>query len=485
MNESSTMLAWLAGVTTAGFDLKKLLRGMVDVLREILGEVQVTVYLPDQEAERLVAQRPDRRTVSLDEGEIGRAWQTGALQRVAIGGSLAVPLRTGENVFGVIEIQPARDEVLDEDSLLCAQVTADQVALAIENAWLREENTSLSAENERLYRGGLKLLAELSTLNEIMQSLNTELDVDRLLAVIHQQTSRVIDTTNFYIALLDQDLQQITFPFCVDQGQQVEESPRLLRSGSGFGQEHTGQKRTEWIVRAGEPLFLLPGSRHAFMEKELSVSPCMPRCYLGVPLIVGEWVVGVMAVQNYEREDAFAREDLRLLVTIAAQAGVVISNARLFKETQAALNKLQEAYKIQEALADTVRELSAPVIQIWEDVLAMPLVGAIDAARAQRITENLLEGISRRQAKAVIIDVTGVPVVDVQTAHHLLQAIRAARLLGAHCILTGISADVARTMVTAGIRLAGVTTLTDLQAGIRYVMAGGWREAGLLGQRRL
>jgi rsbT co-antagonist protein RsbR len=111
-------------------------------------------------------------------------------------------------------------------------------------------------------------------------------------------------------------------------------------------------------------------------------------------------------------------------------------------------------------------------------VLALPLVGAIDAARAQRITESLLEGINRQHAKAVIIDVTGVPVLDSQTAHHLLQAIRAARLLGSHCILTGISADVARAMVSAGIQLTGVRTLTNLQAGIQYVMSGAWRESG-------
>jgi GAF domain-containing protein/anti-anti-sigma regulatory factor len=470
MNVSSEVLVRLGGVTTAGLDLKGLLPGVVGVLQEALGEVRVTIYLPDRQGGQLTARGGDEsHKVSAGEGEVGRAWQTGTLQRVAADRGVAVPLSAGGRVLGVMEIRLARGERVKEDVLLLARAAAAQVSLAIENAQLREEQAGLLAENERLYHDGLQLVGELSTLNEVIQSLNTTLDLEELLTVIHRQAARVIDATNFYIALLDQACQQVAFPFCVDQGRRVEVSPRSLARGEG---------RTEWILRAGEPLLWHPRSRHSFAGGEFDVSPGAPRCYLGVPLVVGEWVFGVMAVQSYERGDAFTKEDLRLMVTIAAQAGVAISNARLFEETQAALSKLQEAYKTQEALAATVRELSAPVIQIWEDVLAMPLVGAIDSARAQRITDSLLEGINRHHAKAIIMDVTGVPMVDTQTACHLLQTIRAARLLGAYCVLTGIGADVAQTMVQAGVQLTGVKTLTNLQAGIRYVMDEGWRVAG-------
>jgi len=468
MNVSSEVLARLGGVTTAGLDLKGLLPGVVGVLQEALGEVRVTIYLPDRQGEQLVARWTDEpRTVNAGEGEVGQAWQTGILQRVAGDQGVAVPLSSGGRVLGVMEIRLAGGERVKEEVLLLARAAAAQVSLAIENAQLREEEAGLVAENERLYHDGLQLVGELSTLNEVIQSLNTTLDLEKLLTVIHREAARVIDATNFYIALLDQECQQVAFPFCVDQGRRVEVSTRSL-----------GEGRTEWILGAGEPLLWHPRSRHSFAGGEFDVSPGAPRCYLGVPLVVGEWVFGVMAVQSYEREDAFTKEDLRLMVTIAAQAGVAISNARLFEETEAALSKLREAYEAQEALAATVRELSAPVIQIWEDVLAMPLVGAIDAARAQRITDSLLEGINRHHAKAIIMDVTGVPMVDTQTACHLLQTIRAARLLGAHCVLCGIGADVAQTMVQAGVQLRGVKTLTNLQAGIRYVMDEGWREAG-------
>ncbi len=115
-------------------------------------------------------------------------------------------------------------------------------------------------------------------------------------------------------------------------------------------------------------------------------------------------------------------------------------------------------------------ELSTPVIQVYENVLALPLVGAIDTERARRIMEELLIGITRYQAELVIIDITGVPVVDTAVANHLVQTIKAARLLGAESILVGISSEVAQTMVHLQIDLSGVVTRSNLQAGIEYAL---------------
>ena len=100
----------------------------------------------------------------------------------------------------------------------------------------------------------------------------------------------------------------------------------------------------------------------------------------------------------------------------------------------------------------------------------MPLVGTIDSYRASQIMETLLEGIARQQADVVIIDITGVPVVDTGVGNHLLQAAQAAELLGARVILVGISAEVAQTMVQLGINLSRIVTLATLQAGIEYAL---------------
>jgi len=132
--------------------------------------------------------------------------------------------------------------------------------------------------------------------------------------------------------------------------------------------------------------------------------------------------------------------------------------------------RLQAAVEEKERLLKTVGELSSPVIQVWENVLVMPLVGAIDSARATRITEDLLTGITKYQAEIVIIDITGVPVVDTSVANHLIQTIKAAALLGAKCVVVGISSEVAQSLISLGVDLSGMVTRSNLQAGVRYAM---------------
>jgi rsbT co-antagonist protein RsbR len=120
--------------------------------------------------------------------------------------------------------------------------------------------------------------------------------------------------------------------------------------------------------------------------------------------------------------------------------------------------------------ASQIRELSTPIIPIHSGVLVLPVVGAIDSYRAGQILETLLEGIGSAQADVVIIDITGVPVVDTGVGNYLLQAARAARLLGSQVVLVGISAEVAQTIVQLGVELAGIVTRANLQSGIEYAL---------------
>ncbi|MDZ4722054.1 MAG: PAS domain S-box protein [Roseiflexaceae bacterium] len=117
-----------------------------------------------------------------------------------------------------------------------------------------------------------------------------------------------------------------------------------------------------------------------------------------------------------------------------------------------------------------LRELSTPLIPLADGLIVMPLVGTIDAARAQQVMEILLEGIARLQAETAILDITGVKMVDTQVANSLLRVARAAQLLEAQVILTGISAEVAQSLVQLGADLGSIVTLTNLQAGIAYAM---------------
>ena len=118
----------------------------------------------------------------------------------------------------------------------------------------------------------------------------------------------------------------------------------------------------------------------------------------------------------------------------------------------------------------TLRELSTPLIPIAEGVLAMPLIGTIDAARAEQILQSLLDGVSAQRARVAILDITGVRVVDAQVASALINAAHAVRLLGAHVILTGIRAEVAQALVQLGADLSDLTTRSTLQSGIAYAL---------------
>jgi rsbT co-antagonist protein RsbR len=115
---------------------------------------------------------------------------------------------------------------------------------------------------------------------------------------------------------------------------------------------------------------------------------------------------------------------------------------------------------------EAIRELSTPVLQIRDRLLLLPIIGVIDTHRARLVTEGLLRSIRINRAKVVVMDVTGVATIDSKVANHLLQTVMAARLMGAHVIVTGLSADVAQSLVALGIELSKVNTVGDLQGGV-------------------
>ncbi|MBV9790016.1 MAG: STAS domain-containing protein [Chloroflexi bacterium] len=117
-----------------------------------------------------------------------------------------------------------------------------------------------------------------------------------------------------------------------------------------------------------------------------------------------------------------------------------------------------------------LRELSTPLMPIHQGVLVLPLVGQIDPRRASQVMETLLEGISAQSADVVIMDITGVPVVDTQVANYLIQAARAARLLGAKIVLVGIGPEIAQTIIQLGVDLSDITTRANLESGINYAL---------------
>jgi len=115
---------------------------------------------------------------------------------------------------------------------------------------------------------------------------------------------------------------------------------------------------------------------------------------------------------------------------------------------------------------EAIRELSTPVLQVRDRLLILPIIGVMDPQRARQLTEQLLRGIRANRARVVVIDITGVAAIDSHVANHLVQTVEASRLLGATVIVTGLSSEIAQTLVNIGVDLAKMTTVGDLQGGI-------------------
>ncbi|OIQ11071.1 STAS domain-containing protein [Neomoorella thermoacetica] len=151
----------------------------------------------------------------------------------------------------------------------------------------------------------------------------------------------------------------------------------------------------------------------------------------------------------------------------AAASYITTVRDHIFKGTSFLLKMaLQTQREVIQKQNEALMELSTPVIPLMQDILLLPLIGTIDTRRAKEIMDNLLEGIVRYQAEVVIIDISGVPVVDTQVAHHLIKTVKAARLLGSRCILVGIRPELAQTIVRLGIDFPDIITKNNLHAGL-------------------
>ena len=134
--------------------------------------------------------------------------------------------------------------------------------------------------------------------------------------------------------------------------------------------------------------------------------------------------------------------------------------------TTVSVGFVQERERVIRQQQEAIRELSTPVLQVRERLLILPIIGVVDSERARQLTEQLLRGVRSNRAKVVVMDITGVPSVDATVANHLVQTVEASRLLGATVIVTGLSPEIAQTLVTIGVDLSKMNTVGDLQGGI-------------------
>jgi rsbT co-antagonist protein RsbR len=184
-----------------------------------------------------------------------------------------------------------------------------------------------------------------------------------------------------------------------------------------------------------------------------------------------EWYEARVVPLDAEQLVVFVRnttEPHRNRVALEQRGRELEQSLQSLRRAEEERNALQE--QIIAAQRETLRELSTPLVPIARDTVAVPLIGGIDASRAERLLEVLLAGVAERGASMVLLDVTGVPRVDDAAAEAIARAARAVGLLGAELVLTGVGPEVARTLIALGADLRGIATLGSLEQGIAYVM---------------
>jgi len=228
---------------------------------------------------------------------------------------LIVPILLGEEVLGIVNIQSYERHAFNQDDLRFVSTVANQAAIAINNA--------------RLFLERGRRIEELATFNQIGQALSAVSKHDELLELIYRQTSRLLDTTNFAIALYDERRDLITFPLCYTNGRRVAAPPASAQSGP-----------MAQVIRTREPLRIRGNGRRE-----------SARAWLGVPMIAADRIIGVIGIESDQSEFTFSDDDTRLLATIASWGATALENARLLGESRQSVQELTALYDISQVFA--------------------------------------------------------------------------------------------------------------------------------------
>src|SRR5262249_31277608 len=262
-----------------------------------------------------------------------------------------------------------------------------------------------------------------------------------------------------------------------------ETTTALMRELVSHLREHRTQLREEWLRRIFETELLTAMSREEVFAEATSVY---------------DSYVEALETRTLEALQAYAQNLSERIIPRGVETHEVVGIVLLLRDVLARslfakyhtdtelLNRVLDAYEpAANSIASTVavgfvrereriireqqeaiRELSTPVLQVRERLLILPIIGLIDPQRARQLTEQLLRGIRANRAKVVVIDITGVAAMDANVANHLVLTVESARLLGARVIVTGLSPEIAQTLVNIGVDLGKMNTVGDLQGGI-------------------
>ena len=207
---------------------------------------------------------------------------------------------------------------------------------------------------------------------------------------------------------------------------------------------------------------------------EVYLTPLGIGAMLDAPIRVGGRMIGVICNEHVGPERPWTSVEVQLATSLADFIALAMETAervRTEEELRASIALAQEHLDTIESQRVALADVSAPIIDVWEGIIVLPIVGLVDAQRSLLLTEHLLQRISVSGARSVIVDLTGVDVVDTMTANHLLQMLSAAGLLGSFCMLSGISPQIAQTLVELEVDLGDLTAVRSLKEGLKICIA--------------
>ena len=272
------------------------------------------ILIRSAEEDQLFHERQNLPTI----GERAKSW-------------MGVPLIVGGNIIGVMGIQSYEQEGLySEQDVALFSTIGTQTAAAVQNA--------------RLFEEARQRAVELTALNELSQTLAAQLNVKQVLHEVWQGVSHLLDTTNFYIALYDPAREEITFPINASESV-LDKEIEVMPADQGL---------TGYIIRTRQPLLITDNANQHTQDLGLESIGGDSQSYLGVPLILGDQVLGVMAIQSYTRARLYGPHDLELMTAIAGQAAIALQNARLFEQIQRNTSQLVALNEFGQAVSQQI-----------------------------------------------------------------------------------------------------------------------------------
>jgi PAS domain S-box-containing protein len=300
-------------------------RSLGDGLEDYVLRTRLPLFIPEELPQR--ARDFEIKKIHSDDGRMAKCW-------------MGAPLLVGNSVLGMVGVQNLDSpNVFTERHRDLLIAISSQAAIAIQNARLFEETRQRTRE--------------LDTLNQLNQRLSAQLNVDQVLHEIHHGAEQLVDAANFYIGLYDSGRNEITIPLNVSSSG-VDSSITTLPADSGL---------TGHVLRTRQPLLIRDNLAETMQKLGIEVVGEPAKCWLGVPLLLGEQVVGVMAVQSYTTPNVYGEHDQDLLMAVAGQAAISIQNARLFSETERRSYEVSTLAEIANDIA-TSHELQPTLVNI-------------------------------------------------------------------------------------------------------------------------